>query len=86
MGSPQYYLGAGPGLLEKAGNLYGGADGGRHGGKADDVVVIHTSCCLFWGDVKGIGIQHLWEQVIALTIYVVLIMIIAAQSFNQGLD
>jgi ABC-2 type transport system permease protein len=35
---------------------------------------------------KGIGIQHFWEQVVALLVYVVLIAIFATRSFRQHLD
>jgi len=35
---------------------------------------------------KGIGIQHLWEQVFALLTYVIVIMIVAVRNFRQGLD
>jgi len=35
---------------------------------------------------KGVGITFLWEQVAALFIYVVVIMLISARAFNQGLE
>jgi len=35
---------------------------------------------------KGIGIEFLWEQVVALTIYVVVVMAVASRMFKQGLD
>jgi len=35
---------------------------------------------------KGVGIEFLWEQIAALLIYIVVIMIFAARAFKQGLD
>ncbi len=35
---------------------------------------------------KGIGIEFLWEQVVALFIYVVVVMTFASRAFKQGLD
>ena len=35
---------------------------------------------------KGIGIEHLWEQVAALAVYVVVVMVISARAFRQSLD
>jgi ABC-2 type transport system permease protein len=35
---------------------------------------------------KGIGIEFLWEQVVALAIYVILVMALASRAFKQGLD
>jgi ABC-2 type transport system permease protein len=35
---------------------------------------------------KGIGIKHLWEQVVALAVYVIVIMIVSAHAFRQSLD
>ena len=35
---------------------------------------------------KGIGLPLLWEQLVALTIYIVVISIVAGRSFRQGLD
>lgn len=35
---------------------------------------------------KGIGIESLWEQVIALVVYIVLMMFVAARAFRKGLD
>jgi ABC-2 type transport system permease protein len=35
---------------------------------------------------KGVGIQFLWEQVAALSVYVVLIMAVASRAFKRGLD
>lgn len=35
---------------------------------------------------KGVGIEFLWEQVIALFIYIVVIMTFAARAFRQGLE
>jgi ABC-2 type transport system permease protein len=35
---------------------------------------------------KGVGVQFLWEQVAALLIYIVVIMVAAARAFNQSLD
>jgi ABC-2 type transport system permease protein len=35
---------------------------------------------------KGVGIGPLWEQAVALLIYIVVIMFVAARGFKQGLD
>ena len=35
---------------------------------------------------KGVGVELLWEQVVALLIYIVVIMVAAARAFNQSLD
>ncbi len=35
---------------------------------------------------KGIGIEHLWEQVAAMAIYVVVILFFASRAFKEGLD
>jgi ABC-2 type transport system permease protein len=35
---------------------------------------------------KGIGIQRLWEQLVALIVYVVLVLLVSARAFRQGLD
>ncbi len=35
---------------------------------------------------KGVGIDYLWEQVAALAIYVVVIMVVAVRAFRQELD
>jgi ABC-2 type transport system permease protein len=35
---------------------------------------------------KGIGVEFLWGQVVALIIYVVVVMVVAARMFKQGLD
>jgi ABC-2 type transport system permease protein len=35
---------------------------------------------------KGTGIEFLWEQVIALFVYVLVIMVAASRAFKQGLD
>jgi len=35
---------------------------------------------------KGVGVEFLWEQVVALFIYIVVIMFVAARAFRQGLD
>jgi ABC-2 type transport system permease protein len=35
---------------------------------------------------KGVGISFLWEQVAALAIYVVVIIVLAARAFKPGLD
>jgi len=35
---------------------------------------------------KGVGIGVLWEQVVALFVYVILIMAFASRAFKQGLD
>jgi ABC-2 type transport system permease protein len=35
---------------------------------------------------KGIGIEHLWEQVAALAVYVVVVMVISTRAFRQSLD
>jgi len=35
---------------------------------------------------KGVGIEFLWEQVLAMGVYVVVIMVFASRAFRQGLD
>jgi hypothetical protein len=35
---------------------------------------------------KGVGIQALWNNAILMAIYSVVIMLVAARSFKQGLD
>lgn len=35
---------------------------------------------------KGIGIEYLWEQLAAMLIYVLVIMVLAARAFKQGLE
>jgi ABC-2 type transport system permease protein len=35
---------------------------------------------------KGIGIEHLWEQLAALVVYVVVVLFISARAFRRGLD
>ncbi len=35
---------------------------------------------------KGVGIGAIWQQVVALCIYMVVIMVVAARAFRQGLD
>jgi ABC-2 type transport system permease protein len=35
---------------------------------------------------KGIGIEYLWEQVTAMALYVVVIILFASRAFKQGLD
>jgi hypothetical protein len=35
---------------------------------------------------KGVGIEVLWEQVIAMCIYGVVIVIVATCAFRQGLE
>jgi ABC-2 type transport system permease protein len=35
---------------------------------------------------KGIGVEFLWEQVIAMLIYSIVIMLFASRAFKQGLD
>ncbi len=35
---------------------------------------------------KGIGIEFLWEQVIAMLVYSIVIMVFASRAFKQGLD
>jgi ABC-2 type transport system permease protein len=35
---------------------------------------------------KGIGIEHLWKQLAALVVYVVVVLFISARAFRQGLD
>jgi ABC-2 type transport system permease protein len=35
---------------------------------------------------KGVYVEHLWEQVIALFVYVVIIIILSVRAFKQELD
>jgi ABC-2 type transport system permease protein len=35
---------------------------------------------------KGIGIEHLWEQLAALVVYVVVVLFVSARAFRRGLD
>ena len=35
---------------------------------------------------KGIGLEYMWEQVAAMFIYIVVIMVFASRAFRQGLD
>ena len=35
---------------------------------------------------KGIGIEHLWEQLAALVVYVVSVLFVSARAFRRGLD
>jgi ABC-2 type transport system permease protein len=35
---------------------------------------------------KGIGIEHLWEQLAALAMYVVVVLFVSARAFRRGLD
>jgi ABC-2 type transport system permease protein len=35
---------------------------------------------------KGIGIEHLWEQVVTLAAYVIVVMVISTRAFKQSLD
>ena len=35
---------------------------------------------------KGVGFAFVWEQVAALLVYIVVIMIVATRAFRQGLD
>jgi ABC-2 type transport system permease protein len=35
---------------------------------------------------KGVGVEYLWEQVIALVLYVVVTVVFAIRAFRQTLD
>jgi hypothetical protein len=35
---------------------------------------------------KGVGIEFFWEQVVALAVYIVVIMVVAARAFKQELE
>ena len=35
---------------------------------------------------KGVPLEFLWEQIVALLVYIVVIMVFAVRAFNQGLD
>jgi len=35
---------------------------------------------------KGVGIEHFWEQVVAMFVYIVVVMFFATRAFKEGLD